>query len=255
MELEVLKNIGLSEGEIKVYQALLESGEQSANKIILASGLKKGDAYNKINDLVHRGFIEEFTKAKKKHFRLTDPRNLETHLHDQINAISMTQREIGAIMPSILSVYNLTYHKPGVQFFEGKEAIIRPQEDVLGATTEVLQVIDSEKLNHFFPKETAHYTRARIKKGVRKKILMPDTPENRQHLANDRNQEYFNLTEVRFIPRDNPVFQTSFLIYDNKISYSTFSEDNVIAIIIEDKNIAITNRGLFDFIWQQALLP
>ncbi len=253
MDLTILKNIGLTDGEIKIYSALLERGELPANTIISLSGLKKGDCYNKLYDLKKRDFVEEFTRTKKKHFRLTHPQTIENYIHARLSAISDTQREIGAILPSILSTYNLTYHKPGVQFFEGEEAMTRTQDDALTAQTEILQIVDSETLNQYFPRENEKYTTARIKKGIRKKILMPDTARNRSHLKNDRNDNYYLFTEVKLLPKDNPIFKTLSIIYDNKMSYLTLTPDHVVAVLIEDEHIVATNRALFEFIWQQAL--
>lgn len=253
MDLTILKNIGLSDGEIKIYQILLEHGNLPANQIITQSNLKRGDCYNKLYDLKRRGFVEEFTRTKKKHFRLDDPHKIEKYIHDQISAMTTTRQEINAILPSILSTYNLTYHKPGVQFFEGEEAMIRTQSDALTARTEIFQIVDSETLNQYFPRETAKYTTARIKQGIKKRILMPDTARNRAHLKNNRNDNYYQFTEVRLLPKDNPIFKTLSIIYDNKMSYLTLTPDHVVAILIEDEHIVATNRALFEFIWQQAL--
>jgi len=41
-------------------------------------------------------------------------------------------------------------------------------------------------------------------------------------------------------------------IYNNKIAHLTLSEDNMIGVIIEDKNINTMHRSLFEFTWQHA---
>ena len=41
-------------------------------------------------------------------------------------------------------------------------------------------------------------------------------------------------------------------IYDNKVSYITLSDKEMIGVIIEDKHIYTMNRDLFDFNWELA---
>jgi sugar-specific transcriptional regulator TrmB len=84
MNLSILKNIGLSDGEVKIYNTLLEQGELSAGAIIKASGLKRGDCYNKIYALKKKGLIEEFAKNKKKYFMLEHPNKIEEYINTRV---------------------------------------------------------------------------------------------------------------------------------------------------------------------------
>jgi len=54
MNLDLLKNLGLSDGEISVYSTLIEYGELPAGAIVKHTKLKRGDCYNKIADLVEK---------------------------------------------------------------------------------------------------------------------------------------------------------------------------------------------------------
>lgn len=248
MDLTILKNIGLSEAEIKIYDVLLKSGVMPANEIIKRTGLKKGDCYNKIYDLVQINFIEEFSKAKKKHFRLAHPQVIEDYIHNKLKNISDTQREISALLPGVLSTYNLTYHKPGVKYFEGEEAINRIVEDSLTAKTEIYSYVDSEAIDKYLPNINKAYKKRRQSLTVKKKIIVADTPYYRQHFKNiDK-----SVTEVRFIKHNLTKFAVNAMMYDNKISYITMQENSNIGIIIEDPLICKLQRSLFEFNWSCA---
>lgn len=248
MDLTILKNIGLTDGEIKIYEALLEGGELPANEIIVRSSLKKGDCYNKIYDLLRRGFVEELTGDKKKHFRLAHPQMIENYIHDRLSAITDTQREINALLPGILSTYNLTYHKPGVKYFEGEEALNRIVEDSLTAETEIYSYVDSEAVDKFLPDLNKEYKKRRKSLLVKKKIIVADTLFYREHFKNIDKA----VTEVRFVKHDLTGFSTNVMMYDNKISYMTMQAKSNIGIIIEDHLISKLHRTLFEYNWNTA---
>ena len=57
MTLEILRKIGLSEGEIKVYNALLDLGTSSLNQIHEKTGIERRNIYDILNKLIEP-FIE-----------------------------------------------------------------------------------------------------------------------------------------------------------------------------------------------------
>lgn len=249
MELAILKNIGLTDGEIKIYEVLLEGGELSANEIIKRSGLKKGDCYNKIYDLSRRNFIEQLTKDKKKHFRLAHPNAIKDYIDNKMKEMSTTEREIDALLPSILSNYNLSYRKPGVKIFEGEESNEKILIDQLSSTEEIYSIVDPESIDKFLDQKiNKKYAEERIKRKIVKKILVEDSPYNRERYSNQTNE----FTLVRFISGKMPRFATSMLVYDNKLAFQTWDPSLMIGIIIQDKLIYSMQRALFEYIWAQA---
>jgi len=247
MELTILKNIGLTDGEIKIYEVLLEAGELPATEIILRSKIKKGDCYNKIYDLKARGFVEELTKDKKKHFRLAHPNAIKDYIDQKMKEMSTNEREIDALLPGIISTYNLSSHKPGVQFFEGEDAIRKITEDSLTAKTEILSYADIRSFLNSYSSLNQRYLKKRYALGIKKKFIVSES---------DFNHEYFTVnqkfTEIRYIKHPLEQFNLNAQIYDNKISFLSFKDNRIIGIIIEDKFIAKLQRELFSYIWDTA---
>lgn len=251
MELQRLTSLGLTDGEINVYSALLEQGPLSAAAIIKATGLKKGDCYNKLYDLVDKGLIEEYDQSKKKHFRLLDPRRLDELTTTRYQSALQAKQEIESILPTLLSTYTLSHQRPGIVLFEGEEALRRTLEDSLKTKQPMLQITDSEAFDEYLPKEDAKYVRQRLAQKLHKQMLIPDTPKNRQYIAS-RGSAYNQYTEIRLLPGQQPAFKTSMLIYENKISYQTLKPETMIGVIIEDPLISLMHRSLFAVMWQQA---
>lgn len=247
MNLDTLKNAGLTPGEIKIYEVLLDNGGQTAGNIIALAKLKRGDCYNKLYDLIDRGLVLESTKSKKKYFELSSPDAIEAYIEKQIENLATTQKEIKSILPSILSTYNLSYHKPGVKFFEGEEGAQKVIDDSLTASGLIYSYIDSETLNKYFSQKNSAYIKKRTDKSIGKRIIVADTESNRKHF-HKLNKD----TEVHFMDFPLGQFSTLMYIYDNKVSYVTLKPDMIIGLIIEDEFISKMQQKLFEYTWQQT---
>jgi len=247
MDLSVLKNIGLSSGELKVFEILLQRGEMPAKSIIEQSSLKKGDCYNKLYDLKRRGLVEEFTKEKKKFFRLDHPQKIKDYIDTEKERIDVVEKEIGSILPDIISNYNLAYHKPGVQYFEGEDAVEKLTEDSLTAKTEILSYADVKNFLSSFSLLNKKYLKKRYNLGIVKKFIVYENGFNREYF-----KSHAEMTEIRYIDYPLENFNLNVQIYDDKISFLSFKNGRIIGIIIEDEYIAKLQRDLFSYIWSTA---
>jgi sugar-specific transcriptional regulator TrmB len=247
MNLNILRNIGLSDGEVKIYNTLLEQGELSAGAIIKASGLKRGDCYNKIYALKKKGLIEEFANKNKKYFRVGDPNKIDELINSQFNEIADTRKMVSTIMPEISSLYKLTYHKPNIMLFEGIDGIKKVWWDTLNSKTEIYTYGDLEFLAKRFTKLNAIYLRERIKKNVRKKAITNDSNFNREFLKKYEQK----LTVTKLIDKLPVDFSSVIMqIYDNKISYTTLKGTSLIGVIVEDEYIYKMHKSLFEYNWK-----
>lgn len=248
MNLDTLKNAGLTPAEIKIYETLLENGGQTAGQIISATSLKRGDAYNKIYDLVQKGLVLENEKNKKKYFELASPETIENYIENKIANLNITAKEIKSILPNIVSSYNLAYHKPGIKYFEGEEGMKKIMADSLTAKTEILSYVDVEAVEKYIAKINESYAKKRQKLSITKKLIVADTKFNKKFFAKLGDK----ATEVKFIKADIESFSASMQIYDNKIAYLTLKPENMMGIIIEDPLIAKMHRKLFEHNWKNA---
>ncbi len=246
--LEILKRIGLSDAELLIYEALLNYGELSAGQIIEKTKLKRGDSYNKIYDLIKKGLVEEFNKGKIKGFRLEHPNKVQEYIEKRENELEATRREVAAIMPNLVSTFNLAYHKPGVKYFEGMDGLKNLMHDSLKAQTEILSYVDLEAVSKIIPDLNQWYVKQRAKRGVGKRIIVTDSIKNREFFDKLAKE----VTDVRYLSFRLPNFQTVMQIYDNKVTYQTLKENAMIGVVIEDSSISSMHKGLFEFTWSMA---
>ena len=83
LDFSVLKEVGLTEAQIKVYVSLLELGQVTSGKIIKKSGLQNSVVYNALNQLMEKGLVSFVSKGKRKYFSATPLDNLVRFIDDK----------------------------------------------------------------------------------------------------------------------------------------------------------------------------
>ncbi|MFA6963289.1 MAG: helix-turn-helix domain-containing protein [Patescibacteria group bacterium] len=252
MQLDILKKVGLTDQEINIYSALLEGGELPAHEIIKRTGLKKGDCYNKIYALKGLGFIEEFSKQKKKHFRLAHPEKIREYTDAQIHAASLAEREINAVLPSLISAFNLTYHKPGVQVMEGIEGIKKLYEDTIQENKPIYSFLEANESNMEIWKWLRDvYVKQRVKAEITARVIVSAAEDKNtaEYISHDAEE----LRETRIVKKSLFPCKLEIQVYGNKVSFANYNKGDVpLAVIIDNKSIAESMRGLFELAWKGA---
>ena len=80
MDLKILKDVGLTDTEIKVYLALLSLGATSAGKIVEETGVYRKNLYDSLNKLIEKGLVTYVIEKKIKVFQPKIPDNLINYL-------------------------------------------------------------------------------------------------------------------------------------------------------------------------------
>lgn len=104
-------------------------------------------------------------------------------------------------------------------------------------------MVDISSAMDQFKDATVGYLKKRVSAGISKKMLLSDTPENRDYIKNDS-----QLTEFRFLPKGINI-PSSIQTYEEKVTILTLTKNKKIGFIIEDKDFAETMQGVFDTIW------
>ena len=73
---ELLREIGLSKNEARVYEALLQAGEASVQTISLKSKVHRRNVYDSLSKLLEKGLASEVFIKGEKHFKAINPRRL-----------------------------------------------------------------------------------------------------------------------------------------------------------------------------------
>lgn len=248
-----LQQFGLTKTQSAVMDYLFEFGEAKARDIAKSINQPRGVVYKATEELLGLELVEKIEKTKEvARFRATHPRNLEKILENKEREVSQNKKIFEDVLPSLISNYNLTINRPGVKFYEGEQGMEKILDDTLTSQTEILLFINTNSLNEEekFKEINEEYKRKRKHNGTKKRILrVGKKPEMNFGTSDDK---YDAITQIRYVEKTDLPFKSNVQIYDGKISYQIIDGENIISILIEDKNIYAMNKAWFEMLWEMA---
>lgn len=246
MDKQILREIGLSEGEIKVYLALLKLGEAKKTELAKQAGVSSSKVYEICGKLQIKGIVGTILKDNKKHFQAMEPKRLLDFFNEKTSKIENQKKELERAIP-MLEDFSKTQENKAI-LYEGLNAIKNFYKNILeelkqGEEYHVIGVNYGENIpgiKEFFE----NFHRQRAKKGIKVKMLV-------NHDAKDLLvKTIHSKSEIRFLPQylmNNMII----LFYKDK-SFIFFLTKDAIGLLIENKEITNGFKTYFDAFWKIA---
>lgn len=240
-----LKNIGLSEKEIKVYLAALEFGSMTVQQLAHQTSIGRTTVYVEIASLTKKGFMSRAEKDGRTYFVAEMPDALERLFEQRIKSTRHAYNQFKKILPKLKILAEDSGIKPQVRFFEDKEGIKNIHRDIIksrASTMEEFISIDPETL--LFPFHPDDH-RNRIAKRY-KKIRVIYTSKKGAFLPHRQGPR-----EWRFVPFSQFPFDGELVIYGEKVTLLIPGKKKI-GVIIEHRSVAEMLRNLFNLAWKEA---
>ncbi len=236
----VLTNLGFDEKEARIFLALVELGEATVLQISRASGVNRASIYYILEKMKQRGTVAVLEKSGGEVFTAVDPRLLLAREKQRV-------KDFERAVPELDSLINKTGHRPHVRFFEGVEAVKALYADSLNAKTEILNYANSRDIREVWPEYDEEYVAQRAQRKIWLRGIAPkDAYGQRVH-----GQDKTCHREIRLIDPKKLAFNNEINIYDDKIALVSF-RDGVFGVMIESKDLAETQRSIFEMAWSFA---
>jgi len=102
MELiDSLKELGLTDGEAKVYVALTELGSSTVGPIVSKSRVAYSNVYEILSRLIEKGIVSFIIKEKTKYFQAASPENLREFLSKKEEELNLQKDKLEKILPGL----------------------------------------------------------------------------------------------------------------------------------------------------------
>lgn len=246
---EALKQIGLTQGEIKVYLALLEIGSSSIGEIIKKSKVSGSKTYEVLDRLMDKGLVSSITKNNVKHFEAASPERILDYLEEKKQDIDIEKIQVQKIIPDLI-LKQKNAKKSEVKVFTGWEGLKTAEEYIISNLRKGEEWLSMGLTSQ--PKEWEIYFDKkqveRAKKGIILKHLL-----NRKYKSLYENRKHLAHTEFRFLPEQMEM-PTSTEVFNNKVLIFILIKENPMAIIIENEDVAESFRKYFYTMWKAAKL-
>ncbi len=247
MHEELLRQLGLTDHEIRVYLLLFDMGKSKARDLVTPSGLGRANLYHVLASLVARGLVV-ILEGKQQEYQVTHPERLLSLVEERRLMVERLAQETRSALPTFISRMHLSTGKPVLRYFEGIAGLEEAIEDSLLAKNGICTFLDVTAFTGAIAEANARYVKKRIARGVHKRILVADSEEARAFFG----PTLMPHTEVRFLSQFPQGLHAALEIYNDTVAFFTLSPRHHIAALMTDQALADFQRAQFLYLWDRA---
>jgi sugar-specific transcriptional regulator TrmB len=247
----VLKDLGLSDAEIKLYLKMLGSAPLSARQIAENLGIPRASAYDKLRILIDHGLALELAEGNKKVFVLNNPEHLLARLQEKIDHLEQDRIAFTAALPELQNRHR--YVKPEVKYYDSEKGIRHIFSDILWYENITLKnIVSFDEAPKVLDQEFRQYfERKRLEKNIAYQIIT-SSRERRKTVSSSvlHATEKLPLTDIRIAP-NNQRWNMSKIIYADKVAYISSKQEGF-GFVVQSLDAVELATIEFDLFWQLA---
>ncbi|MFH1327180.1 MAG: helix-turn-helix domain-containing protein [archaeon] len=232
MNKEILKEIGLQEGEITVYLALLKLKDSTATQITKHTGLHRSHIYDLLEKLKEKGLVNFVIKNNVKYFRAASPNRL-------LEFIKEKETKIKKILPELIEINKEEEEDIKVEIYKGKEGIKTILNDILKEGRDYF-LFGHLKFEEIVPIYIEQFVRLANKKKITEKAIL----EQGVKIIPIKNHKYKHISKEYLFPNAT-------VVYKNKVAVFVWKEPYYVTLI-NNKDIAQSYKTHFNLLWKIA---
>jgi HTH-type transcriptional regulator, sugar sensing transcriptional regulator len=236
MNTKILEDIGLTQGEIKVYLALLELGPETAGKILEKAKIQNSVFHFCVNRLIEKGLVSYTKKNKFRIYQAADPDNFLIYLKDK-------EKQVETILPELKAKQTLAKEKQEVELFEGIKGVLTLMNTLIENTKKGQEFLffapeleKSKEIQKFYERYDAkRKAKGLVTKGIAPRKLKP---------------LFSKRTYLKMKYTDSPVPANTGICND-KMAIISWG-DKPTGVLIHSKHIVEKQKEFFDSMWRQV---
>jgi HTH-type transcriptional regulator, sugar sensing transcriptional regulator len=244
MDSGMLKKLGMTSKEAKLYLKLLELGTAGANVLAKSISENRTSAYSLLQAMIRKGFVSFVVKNGVKYFSATNPQLLIGHYFEEA-------KQLKEVLPELMAITNKYGQKPKITFYEGVEGIKQICETLLqvpDSVRESFMGINSKtihpEIKRYFEED---FIDRRIGLGIKYRgIITGYIPMGTKHAETEKSQ----LRELKYVdPKKFPIKIHIDIFPENKVALYSYNKDEMMGVIIEHESFYITMKTAFKLAW------
>jgi len=246
MYLELLKSLGLTPNEAKIYESLIENGESTVSEIAIDAKIHRRNTYDAISRLIDKGLCFQVVASSGDRYNAVDPGKLKELVGEKEKALS-------AVLPSMQQKYHATAAKEEALIYRGLEGQKNIFRDMIRVGADSYAI--GAKGGWYDPRiETAR--KEFFKKANQKKMKFIQLFDYDIKKLDKFIKNFSGKLKYRILPKE---YSTNSLIHifgDYVITYTGLTLGQISAdtifFVIHSKDLAESYRQWFWYMWKQS---
>ncbi len=242
---ELLRELGLSPNEAKVYEALIILGEASVQKISNKSKVHRRNVYDALNKLIEKGLVSEIFIKKEKNFKAINPSQL-------VNLLKEKEEKLNKALPVLQEKFLSKEEKDEAYFYRGIEGFKNYLQDIL-KTKETVYFIGAkafwldERLQNYLP----HFQKERKRLGIKfMHIFDYEVKEQKPEILKFVGKSY------KFLPKKYSSLTAVDIFGPYVVTFvgvkPGYLDDEPLIFVLKSRRLADGYRKYFQFMWDNC---
>jgi len=247
---EILREIGLSPNEARVYEALLQLGEASVQTISTKANVHRRNVYDSLIKLMEKGLVSQAVLKQESHFRATDPERLMTIIKEKEDRLTNA-------LPSMKKRFQTLKEGEQAYIYRGVAGFRNYMQDILDAGEDFYCI--GAKGGWFDPRLKTF--RIRFYKELKKKKL------HCYHLFDWEMQDHLqqevespvpeHLHEARFLPKEYSTNSAIDIFADHVVTFTGLNinrlDDDMVQFVLISRKLADSYKKWFWLLWEASV--
>ncbi|MEK6825572.1 MAG: helix-turn-helix domain-containing protein [Nanoarchaeota archaeon] len=245
MHEEILREIGLSVNEARVYETLLGMGESSVQSLSLKSKVHRRNVYDALAKLLEKGLASEVFIGGEKNFRAVAPDRLLALLKEK-------EEQLSKELPQMQTKFEAKQEETAAYMYKGIEGFKNYLRDIL-KTKETVYFIGAKafwldpRLQHFLP----GFERERKKLGIKYMHLFDaEVKTKKPEILKVVGKPY------RFLPKEYSTLTSIDIFGDYVVTFVGVGagqlEEDPLQFVMKNRRLADGYRKFFQFMWDHS---
>lgn len=246
---EALKGFDLSNKEIKVLLALLESGRAKAAHLAnMVENISRTSVYDQLKALERKGLVSALVEGRSVFYQPENLAHAIDSLEDEKRVILDKQNSLRSVADLYEQLKTGTAYKPGVRTFRGKQGIRAVHRELQDARQELRAIGDLAAVLRAFPE-------TRLEDNL-KDFQTHKIPRWSLMVKNREAEEYLKVAPagqfhtVKWLPKDAAV-NTDTLLWKGHTAIIDYTMP-MNAVVIDNPTIYETFLGWFKILWSKS---
>lgn len=247
MDLGSLKEIGLTDGEVKVYLSLLKLGATKTGFLAVSAGVSSSKVYKILARLEKKGLASHVIKGKVAFYRSLEPKRILDYIDEEKERLETKRQVVEKLLP-MLSKQMKYVSETQATVYTGLKAVTNFFRNVLDelGPGDVYYVIGARYVQELPEQMRFFYKFHQLRAQKKIKVMMLANNEVRKTLVPTTK----GVSEVRFLP-NYLMSNMQVLFYKNKTIIIVWANEPV-GFLIENEEVVKSFQKYFDAFWKIA---
>ncbi len=241
MDSSTLEKLGLNRNEARVYFALLNKGQATAQELVKTLGVHRNIVYDNIEKLIEKGIVSFIIDGTKRKFIAEKPSALLEFLDNKKELLDSEINEAKKLIPEIDKIFGSQSYKQEVSLFRGIAGLKKVLSEIVKADKSWCIGITNESVRILGETYWKNYN---LKKKVTKTEEWLLWNSDFKNTVISKNK----LSHHKILPKElDQVTET--IMCGNNVAIMVYSYEPIV-ILISNKEVFNMYRTHFEFLWK-----